>query len=223
MKTLTSQKPANEMVVGDFFVGKRFSSGESAPRSLEEHKLFCALTKDQNEIHWNTDVASRHGLREPLMPGMLILSMAVGVLTSYLPTGVQLRGVDSVKFREKALLGTQFIFDFDVSNTEEKARLVVFRFRARSQYDPSTVFVDGKITGILPEPLKARPVTHGDIDEFVRKNRGIINGHSGPQNSYRKMLEKLTEGGPESPVSEEVGILFGQLKASTDNVMNTQD
>lgn len=114
-------------------VGQRF---QSEPRQVREADVlgFCALSGDWHPQHWDATWASRSAFGERIAHGMLVLSLAVG-LVPFDPGRVRaLRRIGDTVFKRPVRFGEQVAVSAEVSAlkpVDEQAGLVEVRLAVK--------------------------------------------------------------------------------------------
>lgn len=114
-------------------VGQRF---QSQPRRVCEADVigFCALTGDWHPQHWDAPWAARSAFGERIAHGMLVFSLAVG-LVPFDPDRVRaLRRVGETVFKRPVRFGEQIVVSAEVSSlkpVDEQTGLVEVRLSVK--------------------------------------------------------------------------------------------
>jgi acyl dehydratase len=122
-------------------VGQRFRSGERAVRDTDVI-VFSALTGDWHPQHCDPDWAARSPFGERIAHGMLILSLAVGLVPLDPERVLALRRVGEVVFKRPVRLDDSVHVDGELTALrpiDERAGLVDFAWQVRNQDDALVV------------------------------------------------------------------------------------
>jgi 3-hydroxybutyryl-CoA dehydratase len=122
-------------------VGQRFRSGERAVRDTDVI-VFSALTGDWHPQHCDPEWAARSPFGERIAHGMLILSLAVGLVPLDPERVLALRRVGEVVFKRPVRLDDSVHVDGELTALraiDERAGLVDFAWRVRNQDDALVV------------------------------------------------------------------------------------
>ena len=119
----------------DLVLGQCFRSGGRAV-SEAEVIAFCTLTGDWHPVHHDPEWAARSIFGERVAHGMLILSLAVGLVPLDPARVLALRRVSDVVFKRPVRLGD--VIDVEATLTgrrplDERLGLVELRWRIRNQ------------------------------------------------------------------------------------------
>jgi 3-hydroxybutyryl-CoA dehydratase len=119
----------------DLVVGQRFQSAE---RTVTEAEVigFCALTGDWHPQHWHPEWAARSPFGERIAHGMLILSLAVGLVPLDPERVLALRRVSDVVFKRPVRLGETISVAGELralAPIDERTGLVDFSWPIRNQ------------------------------------------------------------------------------------------
>lgn len=116
-------------------LGQRFAS-EARTVTESDVSVFCALTGDWHPQHWNAEWAARSAFGERIAHGMLVLSLAVG-LVPFEPERVRaLRRVGDAVFKRPVRLGDEISLAVEIAALrpiDERAGLVDLRLAIRNR------------------------------------------------------------------------------------------
>ena len=129
-------EPFDRLSVGDSF--------RSASRTIADTDVivFCALTGDWHPQHCDPDWAKASPFGERIAHGMLVLSLAVGLVPLDPERVIALRRVEDVVFKRPVRLGESISVDGELTALkpiDENAGLVEFRWAIRNQDDALVV------------------------------------------------------------------------------------
>src|ERR1700689_4767940 len=122
-------------------VWQRFESGERAVRDTDVI-VFSALTGDWHPQHCDPEWAARSPFGERIAHGMLILSLAVGLVPLDPERVLALRRVGEVVFKRPVRLNESVHVDGELTAlrpVDERAGLVDFAWQVRNQDDALVV------------------------------------------------------------------------------------
>jgi acyl dehydratase len=116
-------------------VGQRFHSGERAVAECDVIG-FCALTGDWHPQHCDSRWAERSSFGERIAHGMLVLSLAVGLVPLDPERVLALRRVDEVVFKRPVRLGDRIHVEGELTRRraiDDHVGLIDFKWRIRNQ------------------------------------------------------------------------------------------
>jgi len=122
-------------------VGQRFRSGERAVRDTDVI-VFSALTGDWHPQHCDPEWAAGSPFGERIAHGMLVLSLAVGLVPLDPERVLALRRVSDVVFKRPVRLDDSVHVDGELTALrpiDERAGLVDFAWQVRNQDDALVV------------------------------------------------------------------------------------
>ncbi len=126
------------MFFEDFEVGKKLvtRSRVITPTDID---LFAGLTGAVNPLFLSDEAARKRGFEGRIAPGMLVLSMAIGLMyqLGLFDNIIALTGVDGVRFRSPVRPGDELVVECEVVEKKEaksgKAGVVRFRVVCRNE------------------------------------------------------------------------------------------
>ncbi len=116
-------------------VGQRFESGERTVRDTDVI-VFCALTGDWHPQHCDPDWAAASPFGERIAHGMLVLSLAVGLVPLDPERVLALRRVSDVVFKRPVRLNEAIAVSGEITALrpiDERSGLVDFAWQIRNQ------------------------------------------------------------------------------------------
>lgn len=131
-------------------VGARFSSAAGRAVTEEEIAAFANLTGDHHPIHVDRQFAAETPFGEPVAHGLLVMSLAVGLLPPEVTQRFVMRRLRDVVFRAPVKVGEQIYVDAEVTAVRTLSPNVdLFELRLRVHRADGRAVLTGKLEAMV--------------------------------------------------------------------------